>query len=428
VIIHDFHQVISTQSGATIGFAKMKKRSKFAIIFLLFALAPGLAGCQSLFPGSRQMATVSPSPTSTARLTDTPLPTQTSTPVPTSTPTHTPTPTQTPTPVILAEPGTSLPPGLAPISVENADLVSTLAEWRLPTVTDLAWTPDTSILAVSTDTLIELYDVISRVKLRTLYPSTPGLVNIAFSPEPNGKWLVSGSRSGSIQQGFGSAIELWSAPDWQPRGILYGKPQGLTDLSFTPDGKSLAMAYSSTVEQDNIVEFWDTNFWVLVSSLRPGTVLNMAFSPDGKFFGASPDRYSVKVFDMELRQLVYRFLTSFSGAVNSIAFSPSGTMLATGNYEGQIQFLDMTTGTIVREINTESVIESMAFSPDGRILATGHGFQDSVIRLWSVETGELLHTLEGHAQAVNHLLFSPDGQFFVSASYDGQIRMWGIRP
>jgi WD40 repeat protein len=407
---------------------RMRKHGKILALILLSTWLLPLAGCQLFNPEDSSAATATPSPIATAIQTSTPLPTLTFTPSPTFTPTITPTLTPTPTSIIYVDPGTPLPAGLALITVENAVQVSALAEWRLNNVTDMAWTPDTSILAISTDRQIELYDVSTRVNLRTLYPRTAPLVSIAFSPGPSGQWLVSGSRFGSIQEGYSSAVELWRAPDWEPRGILYGKLQGLTDLAFTPDGKTLAMAYSSTVEADNVVEFWDTFYWALTSSLQPGTVLNMAFSPDGKFFGSSPDRYSVKVYDMERRQLAFRLLNSFSGAVKSIAFSPNATLMATGNYDGEIQFMDMTTGTLVREIIAPAAIESLAFSPDGRTLVTGHLFQDSAIRIWSVESGELLRTLEGHTQGVSQLLFSPDGQFFASASYDGQIRLWGIRP
>jgi WD40 repeat protein len=36
--------------------------------------------------------------------------------------------------------------------------------------------------------------------------------------------------------------------------------------------------------------------------------------------------------------------------------------------------------------------------------------------------------LDGHTKGVTHVLFSPDSQYLVSASYDGLIRLWGIRP
>ena len=77
---------------------------------------------------------------------------------------------------------------------------------------------------------------------------------------------------------------------------------------------------------------------------------------------------------------------------------------------------------------TEEVIESLAFNPDGRVLATGGGYQNQLIRLWDTQSGELLHSLPGHIHAVEHLAFSPNGAYLASASYDGMVRIWGIRP
>jgi WD40 repeat protein len=41
---------------------------------------------------------------------------------------------------------------------------------------------------------------------------------------------------------------------------------------------------------------------------------------------------------------------------------------------------------------------------------------------------QMLRTLEGHAHGVDNLTFSPDGQVLVSASFDGAVRLWGVRP
>jgi len=49
----------------------------------------------------------------------------------------------------------------------------------------------------------------------------------------------------------------------------------------------------------------------------------------------------------------------------------------------------------------------VAFSPDGTLLASGS--EASTIKLWDVTTGVELRTLGGHAAAVTSVAFSPDG-------------------
>jgi WD40 repeat protein len=54
-----------------------------------------------------------------------------------------------------------------------------------------------------------------------------------------------------------------------------------------------------------------------------------------------------------------------------------------------------------------SKITSLAFSPDGKQLATGSS--DRSVRIWSVDSGELLQTLN-HGNEITDLAYSPDGK------------------
>ena len=64
------------------------------------------------------------------------------------------------------------------------------------------------------------------------------------------------------------------------------------------------------------------------------------------------------------------------------------------------------------------------FSPDSKIIAAGS--DDKTLRLWSADTGKLLHTLSGHTDDVNSVAFSPDGNIIASASWDSNLRLWNV--
>jgi WD40 repeat protein len=69
----------------------------------------------------------------------------------------------------------------------------------------------------------------------------------------------------------------------------------------------------------------------------------------------------------------------------------------------------------------------VAFSPDGQILAVGGqetGSNDTLIRLWRVKDGHLLHTLHGHSKRIRSVAFSPDGQMLASGGEDETVRLW----
>src|SRR4029077_6436363 len=80
-----------------------------------------------------------------------------------------------------------------------------------------------------------------------------------------------------------------------------------------------------------------------------------------------------------------------------------------------LKLWDTATGTRCRLMQGDTgLVLSIAFSPDGKWVASGNG--DHTVRVWSTETGELLHTLRGHGFLVYRVQFHPDGKGIISAS------------
>jgi WD40 repeat protein len=69
-------------------------------------------------------------------------------------------------------------------------------------------------------------------------------------------------------------------------------------------------------------------------------------------------------------------------------------------------------------------VNSVTFSPDGALLASGS--RDQKVRLWRVEDGDLLYTLEGHTDEVNSVVFSYDGSLIASGSDDDTVILWAL--
>ncbi|WP_396753935.1 WD40 repeat domain-containing protein, partial [Microcystis aeruginosa] len=83
-----------------------------------------------------------------------------------------------------------------------------------------------------------------------------------------------------------------------------------------------------------------------------------------------------------------------------------------------LRFLDKTLTGHSREVL------SVVYSPDGRYLASGSW--DKTIKIWDVATGKQLRTLTGHSSPVYSVVYSPDGRYLASGSGDETIKIWRV--
>lgn len=65
---------------------------------------------------------------------------------------------------------------------------------------------------------------------------------------------------------------------------------------------------------------------------------------------------------------------------------------------------------------------SVSVSPDGQRFVSGS--YDESLCIWDAFSGECIRVLNGHSSAVLNVLFSSDGQYIFSSSYDKSIRFW----
>ncbi len=131
-------------------------------------------------------------------------------------------------------------------------------------------------------------------------------------------------------------------------------------------------------------------------------------------------------------EIVARTLTGHTADVTSLAWSPDGTILASGSSDSTIRLWNTKTGKQVHRLEADYVLV-MTWSPDGAVLASGSA--DGTVTLWDTETGEKVHTLEGppgictaFTHGVFDIAWSPDGTKLISASdtldREGEVVIW----
>ncbi len=113
------------------------------------------------------------------------------------------------------------------------------------------------------------------------------------------------------------------------------------------------------------------------------------------------------------------------GLVHCAAFSPDGTLLATGAEDTTVKLWEVATRCAVAVLKGHAErIGCLAFSPDGKLLATGSW--DKTIKLWNVGARQERAALTGAKENMNRLLFSPDGKLLIAACGGKTIRIWDV--
>lgn len=305
---------------------------------------------------------------------------------------------------------------------EAGDRESILSPYGV--VFDVIFSPDGKTLAAGTsDGVIILWDVRNRRSIGQPLTSHTGPITLAFSSD--GKTLASASDDGSII--------LWDVTTGQPLGKpMNGHSGAVLSIAFSPDGETLVSG-----GKDGSIILWDVSNAInanLITSYPIGKSVtsvyssnfSMAFSPDGKTL-ASGNIFAISFWDITADPLDRQSTAGEVnlGEVHSVAFSPDGKTFASA--DNQVMLWDATTWKPIMEpfAGHSDTVNSVAFSPDSAILASAS--DDGTIILMDVMTHQPIGSpITGHLGPVNSVAFSPDSKTLASGGDDNSVILWDV--
>lgn len=304
-------------------------------------------------------------------------------------------------------------------------------------VSNVTFSPDGKIMATAGCSLpgpsrgimtceqgeILLWEVESGELLEILVTPHPVFIsNLVFSPDSS--FLVSSDWNGNIV--------VWNMSERQPVGDpLFDKFGRVLDLTFSPDGKFFVSSHEllSGSSIGGELRVWDPETLELLELIpRPFTLpySNLVITPDGQFLiAAQQSSPNIALWDINTWERVLMAFEGYEDVVRSMDLSPNGETLILGNYDGSLILWDIKNDQPIgdRMIGHTDLVNKVSFSPDGeRIISVS---TDQTIRLWDPATrqavGDPFATL---TENISDVAFHPENGTFATSGSEGSVILW----
>mgnify|MGYP001085361777 CR=1 FL=1 len=255
----------------------------------------------------------------------------------------------------------------------------------------------------------------------------------AYAFSPDSRLLAAGS-CGAISEFYGcqyGLIHVWEVPSFSTASVFSGHSSGITELAFTPDGRWLA-----SVDERTHIYLWDLEtreISLVMQDWRYGYVREIAISPDGEHMAVMAF-LTINLRALDTGAELWGF--EWSGYPTFVTFSPDSSQVVLGGAHGTIAGFAVQDAVRAFQISHPfmrtpadgeqyAALTGILFYPQSdRMIAS---YRTGWVGFFDFSSGVKVF---GFRPAYTDTLIglTPDGNYLLTNSLDGAIRIWGIAP
>lgn len=224
-----------------------------------------------------------------------------------------------------------------------------------------------------------------------------------------------------------STAMLWDLASGTAQRVFGTQGIAAVRVRLAPGGETLAVGTDDGVI--TISETGSSRVRMRLSGMGV-QVYSYTYSPDGRLLAAGGTERVALMWDTCAPSGEENFV-GHRGAIRSLALARNGRVLLSGSADGTAQLWDTNTRRPLGVLrHPAGEVMSVGLSADQRYALTGGS--DGAIGLWELDSCTLLHTIPTHAETVNAVVFTPDGDAALSCGgnagrSEAAVCMWDLR-